>query len=401
MDTLIYQRQEKGCGFACVKMALAKQSHRKEYRHLEEPKIYGVAPSLREIIQYASAHGLILKAYRLSNPKKIVDFLKEPVLAMIQEDGLTHMVYLRKKRGKTFFLYDPSKGKRRCKEKEFFSSFTGIFLKKEHYEEKEDSFQKPIFLPRRTIFLLDLLKSFSVLLVFLGFYFVDEQGSFPITVGLLGGFAILTVLSRSLLSKKMRQFDEKYLDSLLLIEPRKRKEAYLHFHRFKAAICSREPNLFAGALEIAALLVLFSLNELWMGMAMLFIFLLLLLERGLLYPKLAKKEEELSRAEEDFLSDSRTPGHEKVDAAKLSSLTYSLADRFCYRDYLLLAIEAFLALAVSFLSSSSTSLNGFFVWLMGLYLFGEESGKFLSCFFGKEDFRKEEAYFLGHFAPKG
>ena len=71
------------------------------------------------------------------------------------------------------------------------------------------------------------------------------------------------------------------------------------------------------------------------------------------------------------------------------------------RDYLLLAIEAFLALAVSFLSSSSTSLNGFFVWLMGLYLFGEESGKFLSCFFGKEDFRKEEAYFLGHFAPKG
>ena len=70
MDTLIYQRQEKGCGFACVKMALAKESHRKEYRHLEEPKIYGVAPSLREIIQYASVHGLILKAYRLSNPKK-------------------------------------------------------------------------------------------------------------------------------------------------------------------------------------------------------------------------------------------------------------------------------------------------------------------------------------------
>ena len=382
-------------------MALSHFGRQKGYANLAEPPIYGQAPSLREIMRFSSAHGLFLKAYRLERKEKVGEYLREPLLAMIQEDGLTHMIYLKKKRLHHYLAYDPSSGKRWIKEGDFLQRFTGIFLKKEHFTPKKEDFPKPVFIKRRTLILLDLLRCLSILLVFLGFYFVDEEGSFPLTALLLAGFAASSVLSRFVLSRQMLAFDRKYLDSLLLIETKKRKEAYLHFLRFKTGVFSREPSLVAGALEIAALLVLFTLNELWMGLAMLGLSLLLLLERAILYPRFLRRSGELARVEEDFLSDSRTPGHEKASAGDLSRLTYRLADIACLRDYAFYTLEGLLALMVTFLSSSSTSLNAFFVWMMGLYLFGEEYGKFLSSLFGKEEFLKEEAYFLGHFAPKG
>ncbi len=381
-------------------MALAHYSRERSFAHLEEPPIYGKAPSLRELMEYAAKHGLILKAYRMGKKEKIARYLDEPVLALVQEDGLSHMVYLRKGRFGRYILLDPARGKRRLKEAAFLNIFAGIFLKKDSFVPKPEQIPKPTFVKRGTMMILNLARSVSVLLVFLALYFVDEEGSFPLTVALFSSFALLSVFSRAFSSKKMREFDLVYLDSLYGIEPRKRKEAYLHFHRFKAGIFSREPSLWAGALEIAALLVLFSLNELWMGVAMLGLCLALVLERAALYPKLLRRGEELARLEEDFLTDSRTPGHEKVTAKELSALTYRVADLTIYRDYLFMAVEVLLALGVAFLSDSSTSLNAFFVWLMGLYLFGEECQKFFSALFGRDEFLKEEAYFLGHFAPK-
>ncbi|MBO4540885.1 MAG: hypothetical protein J5736_02810, partial [Bacilli bacterium] len=79
---MIYQRQEKGCGFACIKMALAHYAQKPAYANLSEPSIYGQAPSLRELMAFSSAHGLSLKAYRVERKQRLYAYLKEPVLAM-------------------------------------------------------------------------------------------------------------------------------------------------------------------------------------------------------------------------------------------------------------------------------------------------------------------------------
>lgn len=60
---MIYQAQRKGCGFACVKMLLSL-NRVKEAEDIEEPLLSSQAPSLGELISFASEHGLTLSGYK-------------------------------------------------------------------------------------------------------------------------------------------------------------------------------------------------------------------------------------------------------------------------------------------------------------------------------------------------
>jgi hypothetical protein len=71
-------------------MLLAHVYKRKEFAYLPEPPCYGVAPSLKEVIAYAGKHGLTLRGYKVSEKARFVLPKKKPVLALIEEDGLSH-----------------------------------------------------------------------------------------------------------------------------------------------------------------------------------------------------------------------------------------------------------------------------------------------------------------------
>ena len=60
---MIYQAQRKGCGFACVKMLLSLNGM-KEAEEIEEPLLSSQAPSLGELISFASEQGLTLSGYK-------------------------------------------------------------------------------------------------------------------------------------------------------------------------------------------------------------------------------------------------------------------------------------------------------------------------------------------------
>ena len=103
-------------------------SKRKEYRYLDEPNCFDKAPSLSELIRYASQHGLKLRAYQYKNCCDIKNNKVYPILVLLKEDGLSHLAYLERRVGHRFILLDPARGKRSIRDLEFYNIFTGVFL---------------------------------------------------------------------------------------------------------------------------------------------------------------------------------------------------------------------------------------------------------------------------------
>lgn len=398
VEQIIYQSQNRGCGYTCVKMLLAHVYKRKEFAYLSEPPCYGVAPSLKEVIAYAGKHGLTLRGYKVSEKSRFTLPKKKPVLALIEEDGLSHLVYLRLK-GNSYWILDPARGKRKLKHDEFASLFQGIYLEVESVAQNEESIELPSYLNKRRSFLTTLLRVIALIAMFVAFYFVDDQGSYLFALIAFVFFCSFTVLERIYLSRSLRAFDGLYLGSVTSLPLEERRDAYFHYLRFKAAIFTRVPSLCSGALMIVALGILFWLNEEWMGVATLSLFVLLTLAEVVMGPWFKKRGEELEKEEEAFLGGYSYGRRDATSSKRMIRLTYRLADLTVYRGYFFFLVELLLALGVTFLSGP-ISLNAFFLWLMALWLLGDEYAKWIKTLREKDSLKREEAYFLGHFYSK-
>ena len=397
VSTLIYQNQKRGCGYASIKMMLCHYSKKKEFRYLEEPPCYDEAPSLSDLIRYAERHGLYLKAYRYKEVSRLGENKFYPLLALLEEDGLSHLVYVERKAFGHFYILDPARGRRKLKEESFYKIFTGVFIIEEEYRAKEERIASPRYLDPLRTFISCLLSSASFLSLFASFYFVDDSGGLLLPILLFCSFCLFVVLERGFLSWSMKKFDRSYISSLSTMPYGTRREAYIHYVTFKAGIFSRAPSLVSGALEIAALGVLFWLNEEWMGRAILSLFVLLLLTEALWGPWFRKKSKEVEESEDAFLGGYT---YEKDDRRLISDLlrgSYRLAGFQAMRGYAFFLIELLLAFAVTYLSGS-ISLNAFFLWFMSLWFLGDEFQKCMKTLLSKDELLKEEAYFLSHFS---
>ena len=378
-------------------MMLWHYSKRKEYRYLDEPNCFDKAPSLSELIRYASQHGLKLRAYQYKNCCDIKNNKVYPILVLLKEDGLSHLAYLERRVGHRFILLDPARGKRSIRDLEFYNIFTGVFLQKEEFHLKDEEIKIPAYQRKGGRLLTCLLSACSLACLFASFYFIDETSQYWLPISLFAGFCLFVVLERIHLSRSMKRFDRTYISSLSVMPYASRREAYYHYVAFKAGIFSRAPSLVSGALEIAALGILFWSNEEWMGRAILSLFILLLLSEAIFGPWFRKKSKQVEESEDAFLGGYT---YEKDDRRLMRDLlrgSYQLADFQIMRGYAFFAVELLLALGVTFLSGGIT-LNAFFLWFMSLWFLGDEFQKCLKTILAKDDFLKEEAYFLSHFS---
>lgn len=238
MKTQVYQAQEKGCGYAAIKMALIYMSHDKRHAFLREPVVES-APDLDHLISYARDAGLRLRAYAVDNTAELLQNTEFPLLVILHEKGRQHMVFLLAHRRGKFIFLDPAKGKRFVDDSDMILLWTGCFLRIEGYEKKgELSFwDQPVIplLPARLV--LALLPMAFLMLSFILLF--SGYPTFFVVIAMVTSLAC-SMIEKVIMLRAMERFDTRYMDGVDAKFLKKRRDLYVHYQAYKrAAIVSR------------------------------------------------------------------------------------------------------------------------------------------------------------------
>ena len=391
---LVYQSQGNGCGYACVKMALIHSSKRRDFAFAPERPIAGQAPSLADLSAYAANLGLKLSGYKVWDPRAVLIHRSYyPFIAIIKEDGLLHAVYVVKRQRGGFKVLDPAKGVRKMGEAEFLSVFDGRILIEEGYEEIAPRFRraKPVgALARIAGSLISILPSSLLLAGLLVLSFAPSFGYAAIGLFLASLLAVMG--GRAYLLSSLRRFDDSYIRYASCSDPKRRKEKFAHYQRYKGAAFACLPALLSSLFELCFAAIFLSFGDPHLGLSIGAMILLLCLKQLAVNPNIKRKEKEVERLEEIYLASN-------ADSAEALASLRRGADSY---SRLVLAEKAFgplLALCLSCLCllSSDFSPERFLFAAMSLLLISSCLDR---CFAASEGLRKvkeEENYFALNF----
>ena len=398
MENISFQTQDKGCGFASVRTALAGLSKKRRYLYAPEPRIGPQAPSLAEIMAYAGDYGLTLAAFKAKSPEEILANRNFPLLINLLEDGHLHMVVLQRKRGRRFLLLDPIRGRRVLSGSELVALFEGSYLSVEGFQEKGEGVPKakPCFHRGHTALSI-LLSLFPAPLLLLGFVFLSSSTlSFLMATGAAFLLSGLGRLHRLYLN---REFDAHYSPHLLHPSPKRRQELYLHYHAYKRLRFASIPGGAFLVAEVVSLTVFFCLSDWTLGLAIMSASLFIMVDFLVEYPFIEARERKVEEAERLFLSESGNTQHIAGDLSRLLHLGASHGDHLCIRDFVLTALMVGLGVVFA-LSNGPFSLTRLIFYVLSLLFIAKEVDKTLVFFSKNEQRAKEEAYFRGHFLER-
>ena len=263
VKTFVYQTQEKGCGFATVKMALIHASGRRQYAYAAEPSVER-APDLATLLSYARERGLRLRALKTPEPAELLESAEFPVILALREDGPLHLVYVSRRKGKRFRVLDPERGPYWAKGEALAKSFIGVYLKIESYEEEGDASrfptQAPLVHPLTNVFAA-MIAFLPMALMLLGLTFLDYSfPSWAVLIAFLAGVGA-SLFQRVWTLASMRRFDKRYLCGIDEPHLRQRKSLYVHYHAFKRAAFIGHGEILSRFAMVAACFAIFLLHD--------------------------------------------------------------------------------------------------------------------------------------------
>lgn len=392
---LVYQSQRQGCGYACVKMALIHSSNRRDFAFASEKPITGQAPSFADLIAYGRSYGLKLTGYKVWDSREVLmNRNLYPFIATIGEDGFSHAVYVVKRVRDEVVFFDPAVGKRRLPSSTFSSLLEGYVLIEEGYEDVSQPIRRrsPVAaLTQLSGTVLSIFPSFLLLSGLLLLSFIPELGFW--SIGLFLGSLLASMGGRLYLSSRLKRFDDHYLDGVDEGDPSLRRERYLHYHAYKAAVFSTAPQLLSSLFELLAAFSFLAFADLQLGLSLAILILLLCLKHLLTRPALDKKAERIERLEKSFLSEGTKDRKALLRSLREESESFSFAYLIDH------AFGSFLALCLACLSllpSSFSAERFLFVGMSLLFV----SSLVEKCFDSAKKLKKkkaEEGYFRLHF----
>ena len=392
---IIYQSQEKGCGYAAIKMALFHVSGRKEFAYLKEPIITSRAPSIADLMEYAKSYGLILSAFRVKSPDELAKNEEYPLLLVLEENRMSHMVFLYKKSRRYYFFLDPQKGKRRLTIEEMHTRFNGLFLCVTSYAEQRLEIPKPKPIPWFSKLLDALFALLPILCLSLGLVLFDYL---PFYYPL--GFFLLSLLS--IVGGKLfkmacfRSFDRRFGSKLLLESSFQRKEAYTHYYLYKGLALSSFGQFLSVAAETAVILAIFSYRNVFFGLMLCFALLMSILICLLDSPRQKKKVEEIEEKENAFLNYALRRSDREISLLSIFASTSNLASfEMAKEGFALGASIALSCLTMAF--TGQFGFESFVFYCLALHLLIQGVLNTFKAYESLEKKKKEEAYFNLHF----
>lgn len=207
MEHFVYAGSEEGCGLASLKMMLARLQGEGNYRYLEEEGPF----SLERLRIVAEREGVRLHWKKAADKQAIRSAHSYPFILILEEGTKTHAVYLYKRRGGKFFLFDPAMGKRVLSKDRLLAKWNGIFGEGERFERHRSETKRPRFFTKTGVFSIFAFFALSLASFLAAFFFFEAQNPVYMTVAFLALGVCFSFLERRMVLLEMRRFDRRFL----------------------------------------------------------------------------------------------------------------------------------------------------------------------------------------------
>ena len=396
MEKPVYQAQEKGCGFATVKMALIHMSKNRGYAFLSEPLVE-VAPDLASLISYGKEFGLHLRAYECPS-QDLYECMEHPLLLLLRGEKGLHMVYLASRRAERFLILDPSKGRKWVRLEDLEASFTGVFLRIESYEKKDEDFTYfPPVSMSKMMGLSSVLALLPMAFCILGFFLLDL--SFPpiYFLGSLLASLFFSILERFVLLVAMERFDARYASSLDAKGLRKRNELYVHYHSYKNALFGSRVSAYTHLASLVGSLAFFCFHDLYLVLSMGVGVCLVALFHLLFGNGLEERKEKAVWLENQYLEATVGENGRKKMREELFKETYRYGRIYSFVEGSGLLLSLLLS-SLALLFQGVYQIGTFVLYFFALSYVLSEANKLFESSRANEKLKKEEPYFRLHIA---
>ncbi len=363
---LIFQGDEKLCGWAATRMLLVSLTHARAYARLS---LRGKPPyNLLHLSEGAKAAGVELTFKRAYEKASLLRARRFPLLLLLGKEEEGHMVLVRGRLGRLFLVDDPARGRRLVPGKALLADWSGIFGEGKREERIVHPRPKRPLVPFHGRFLTPFLEGLVALSMAVGFFFVKDGLLFlaPAFLFLAGLFSILR---QRLSIRLLHRLDNEGNRLLSRARNGEFRECYVRFQRLKKEAVGDSAGFFSSLFSGLVLLFLLGLNAPSFLASGALLALYLLLEGAFVAGKERQEARELSSDEEKAMSLRLGPEERLASLEALERRAYRLADRFSYRRLLYGAIVLLLALLPPLLEGPF-NLNHYLFTAFGLFGLG-------------------------------
>ena len=256
MNYFCYQSSEHDCGFAALKMLLAKISRNKNYLYLPkgEKKEHF---SFLDLIEIAAAHNVNLGGYELEVIK-----IREQKLPLLLEFHGNHLVTLLNVKKNIYYINDPSEGRIKLTEEELRKRYSGhaLIVDNENIDRKF-KVQKPQLMPKSFALVHVVIAALIIAMLGLDFYLMNLSENVPFIFMLIMFLILIEVFENWYLLKMSDYFDERYIPIFFRKAENQNYDDYKNYLGVKVHLFESSKSMVVFASLAIILGVLISIND--------------------------------------------------------------------------------------------------------------------------------------------
>ena len=346
----IQQRHQHDCGFTCIKIMLANLNKDDNYLYLASPFKETEDVSLFDLAKLASSkYGLILKASRVVDKSEISKNDKVPFIALINDNGLRHAVYVYKITNKKVYYYDPKGVYEKLKKEDFINLWTGELLRCDGNSYMPSEYRKPVLIKIKERIFATFLSFLSGLSLVGGVYFLSKDNYFFVPLIFLSMMIIIEILLKKYLISLLKRMDQRIEDYYTDIKDKKYYQFYQYFEQYKSSIIISDVTLFSHlfTILIIALIMLINakMNAIYLGVNV----LLAIFTSFIVQPYFIKEENKMNMLEESIveINDIDEMNNHFFDLRKTG---YSYGEKLHAYKYVISAIQLIVSFVLMMVS---------------------------------------------------
>ncbi len=393
MRQFIYQESKKGCGLACLRMAMVEATGDKNYKYLRLEK--HPPYNLKELQEIVAKEGGKLTFSKASSKDCIEEALSFPCLLLLKGKECEHMVYVPKRSKTKFLVFDPEFGPSWIKIEELKEKWALISGTIEMFNVRKPRYAKPKIRPFSSLILPTICTILSFACIYGAFYFMQNNSNYLISISLLTAYGILEIMSRFVMTSSMKKFDDRWMKSI--VSKRKYlKERYIHYHSLKKTLYPDILSLVNSAVFAISIIILFSFNNSIFLISVAGVIIYVSLSVFIFKKAISSKKSILGKLESSLFKDNLTD-EETLDALEnINKESYKIGKMLGYEKIIYVIMIIMMAL-IPLATAENVTLNYYLLHFGALFAIGEALRNLFEFIANRENREREMMYFYEYF----
>ena len=366
MKYFIPQIDQSDCGFACLKMLIARLYEDERALYIKQNEGHGPY-SMKELKDTANGYGITLQGIEVDDKGSIKE-MNYPFIALLKKkNDLYHYVLVTKCKWGTVYFSDPSEGVSTMSIKSFYSTWTGNALIVENFERQEVEFQGDLTKTGKKNYLTVIFQILSALALGAGIYFIDEKTKIYIPLMFLGFSVVFEIILRIILIKQMEKMDE---DFILGLDADRKKlyQLYERYEDYKKKSILSKMNIIFTFLIIIFIAFITIMNNIYNVFLILVPLFIALIDVKFVDGAIKEKDELISVEEREIVAMKNIDVF-KRQIDKIHLRGYKVARLMLVKKYIYVAIIAIIALVTTVFNETFSLPYVIFYFAIGYMLF--------------------------------